>query len=176
MTPTRREYAEALFELAVQGGVTKETSEGVETVVSALLQTPEYRALLASPAIPKEERLAALDAAFRGKVPDILLAILRMMVSRSHVSAVNGMARDYEELARGYRGESMAVVTSAVPLKEAEAVALRSRLEKKLGRHITLQCAVNPELIGGIRVEVDGYVIDGSIRNKLEEIKEVMNS
>ncbi len=176
MTTTSREYAEALFELAVQANVTQETSEGVETVISALMQMPEYRALLASPAISKEERLAALDTAFRGKIPDILLAILRMMVSRGHVSALNGMARDYEELARGYRGESMAVVTSAVPLKEAETVALREKLEKKLARKITLQCQVNPDLIGGIRVEVDGRVIDGSIRNKLDEIKEVMNS
>ena len=176
MTTTSREYAEALFELAVQGGVTKETSEGVETVISALMQMPEYRALLASPAIGKEERLNALDTAFRGKIPDILLAILRMMVSRGHVSALSGMARDYEELARGYRGESMAVVTSAVPLKEAETVVLREKLEKKLARKITLQCQVNPDLIGGIRVEVDGRVIDGSIRNKLDEIKEVMNS
>ena len=176
MTTTSREYAEALFELAVQANVTQETSEGVETVISALMQMPEYRALLASPAISKEERLAALDTAFRGKIPDILLAILRMMVSRGHVSALSGMARDYEELARGYRGESMAVVTSAVPLKEAETVVLREKLEKKLARKITLQCQVNPDLIGGIRVEVDGRVIDGSIRNKLDEIKEVMNS
>ena len=176
MTTTSREYAEALFELAVQGNETKETSEGLETVVSALLQTPDYRAMLASPAISKEERLNALDSAFRGKIPDILLAILRMMISRGHVSALNGMARDYEELARGYRGESVAVVTSAVPLKEAETVALRTKLEKKLSKTVIMQFRVDPELIGGIRVEVDGRVIDGSIRNKLDEIKEVMNA
>ena len=176
MTTTSREYAEALFELAVQGGVTKETSEGLETVVSALLQTPEYRLLLASPAIGKEQRLAALDEAFRGKIPDVLLALLRMMVSRGHITAINSMARDYEELARGYRGESVAVVTSAVPLREAEMVTLRAKLEKKLGRKIILRCRTNPALIGGVRVEVDGRVIDGSIRNKLDEIKEVMNA
>ena len=176
MTTTSREYAEALFELAVQGNETKETSEGLETVVSALLQTPDYRAMLASPAISKEERLNALDSAFRGKIPDILLAILRMMISRGHVSALNGMARDYEELARGYRGESVAVVTSAVPLKEAETVALRAKLEKKLSKTVIMQFRVDPERIGGIRVEVDGRVIDGSIRNKLDEIKEVMNA
>ena len=176
MTTTSREYAEALFELAVQGNETKETSEGLESVVSALLQTPDYRAMLASPAISKEERLNALDSAFRGKIPDILLAILRMMISRGHVSALNGMARDYEELARGYRGESVAVVTSAVPLKEAETVALRAKLEKKLSKTVIMQFRVDPELIGGIRVEVDGRVIDGSIRNKLDEIKEVMNA
>lgn len=176
MTTTSREYAGALFELAVQEGNTKETSEGLETVVSALLQMPEYRALLASPAISKKDRLEALDSAFRGKIPDILLAILRMMVSRGHISELNRMARDYDELARGYQGESMAIVTSAVPLKEAETVVLRAKLEKKLGRKIILQCREDPDLIGGIRVEVDGRVIDGSIRNKLDEIKEVMNS
>ena len=176
MTTTSREYAEALFELAAQAGLTKETSEGLETVMSALMQTPAYRALLASPAIPKEERLKALSASFGGKIPEILLAILRMMVSRGHVSAMDGMARDYEELARGYRGESVAVVTSAVPLREAEMVTLRAKLEKKLGRKIILRCRTNPALIGGVRVEVDGRVIDGSIRNKLDEIKEVMNA
>ena len=167
---------EALFELAVQGNVTEETSEGLETVISALMQTPEYKAMLASPAIGKEERLNALDSAFRGKIPDILLAILRMMISRGQIASLNGMARNYEELARGYRGESVALVTSAVELTEAQAVALRAKLEKKLERKVTLQFQVNPELIGGIRVEVDGRVIDGSIRNKLDEIKEVMNA
>ena len=98
------------------------------------------------------------------------------MISRGQIASLNGMARNYEELARGYRGESVALVTSAVELTEAQAVALRAKLEKKLERKVTLQFQVNPELIGGIRVEVDGRVIDGSIRNKLDEIKEVMNA
>ena len=176
MTTTSKEYAEALFELAAQQDLTKETSDGLETVISALLQTPAYRALLASPAIGKEDRLKALDETFRGKVPDILLGILRMMVSRGHVAALDGMARDYEELARSYRGESVAVVTSAVPLKEAETVVLREKLEKKFKRRIILHCQEDPGLLGGVRVVVDGRVIDGSLRNKLDEIKDVMNA
>ncbi len=176
MTTTSREYAEALFELAVQDGVVRETSDGVVTVVSALRQTPAYRDLLASPAIRKEDRIKALNEAFRGTIPEVLLAILRMMVSRGHIGALEGMARDYEELARGYRGETEAVVKSAVPLRESEMVALRRKLEKKLARSVILRCETDPSLIGGIRVEVDGRVIDGSLRNKLDEIKEVMNA
>ena len=68
------------------------------------------------------------------------------------------------------------MVASAGPLKEAETVALRAALEKKLGRKVVLHCAVDPALIGGMRVEVDNQVIDGSIRNKLQQIKEVMNA
>ena len=175
MTTTSKEYAEALFELAVAEKQTEETLDGVVTVLGAVLQNPQYRALLASPAIGKEKRIKALEDAFRGKIPEVLLGILRMMVTRGQMSALDGMAREYEELARNYHGEYPAQVTSAVALTEAEMVQLRSRLEKKLGRRVILHCAVDPALIGGVRVEIDGQVIDGSIRNKLQQIKEVMN-
>ena len=176
MTTTSKEYAEALFELAAQSGVTAETSAGLETVVSAIRQTPEYRLLLASPAIGKEKRMDALQDAFGEKVPQVLMGVLRMMVSRGHFAGIERMAREYDRLVRDYHGEVVARVTSAVPLKEIEAVTIRQELEKRLGRKVTLECAVDPRLIGGVRVEADGKVIDGSIRNKLEKIKEVMNS
>ena len=175
MTTTSKEYAEALFELAAGDQVLEETSDGLVTVISALKQTPEYRQLLSSAAVGKAARIEALEEAFRGKIPNVLLGVLRMMVSRGHMSALDGMAREYEELSREYRGESVALVTSAVPLKEAEAVAIRAELEKRFARRIILRCELDPALIGGVRVEVEGRVIDGSIRNKLEQIKDVMN-
>ena len=175
MTTTSKEYAEALFELAAGEQVLEETSDGLVTVISALKQTPEYRQLLASAAVGKAARIEALEDAFRGKIPNVLLGVLRMMVSRGHVGALDGMAREYEELSRQYRGESVALVTSAVPLKEAEAVAIRAELEKRFARRVILRCELDPNLIGGVRVEVEGRVIDGSIRNKLEQIKDVMN-
>ena len=175
MTTTSKEYAEALFELAAGENVLEETSDGLVTVISALRQTPEYRSLLASAAIGKADRLKALDDAFAGKVPKVLMGVLRMMVSRGHVGALDNMVREYEELSREYRGESTARVLSAVPLKESEAMAIRQELEKRVGHTVIVQCEVDPSLIGGVRVEVDGRVIDGSIRNKLEQIKDVMN-
>ena len=175
MTTTSKEYAEALFELAAGEQVLEETSDGLVTVISALRQTPEYRQLLSSAAVGKAARIEALEEAFRGKIPNVLLGVLRMMVSRGHMSALDGMAREYEELSREYRGESVALVTSAVPLKEAEAVAIRAELEKRFARRVILRCELDPNLIGGVRVEVEGRVIDGSIRNKLEQIKDVMN-
>ena len=175
MTTTSKEYAEALFELAAGEHVLEETSDGLVTVISALQQTPEYRSLLASAAIGKADRLKALDDAFAGKIPNVLMGVLRMMISRGHVSALDNMAREYEELSRQYLGESVAWVTSAVPLKEWEAVAIRAELEKRFARKIVLSCDIDPGLIGGVRVEAEGRVIDGSIRNKLEQIKDVMN-
>ena len=176
MTTTSREYAEALFELSAEDRTLQETAEGLDLMKTVLTEEPGYLALLASPAIGKEKRLKALDDAFRGKLPDALLGVMRMMIARGHVNLLDDMALEFEKLARDARGESVALVTSAVPLSEAETAKLKAGLEKKFGRRFTLQCAVDPSLIGGVRVEAEGSVIDGSIRNKLDQIKEVMHS
>ena len=84
MTTTSREYAEALFELAAEEKLVPETSEGLELVRAAVREEPGYLALLASPAIGKDARLSALDGAVRGRIPEILLGVLRMMISRGH--------------------------------------------------------------------------------------------
>ena len=65
-------------------------------------------------------------------------------------------------------------MTSAVELTEGEKAKLIEKLSQKLGRTIHLECAVDPSLLGGLVVNVDGKVIDGSLRSKLQEIKEVM--
>ena len=168
MTTTSREYAEALFELAAEEKRIPETTAGLELVKAAMAEEPGYLALLASPAIGKDARMAALDSAFRGRIPEILLGVLRMMTARGHVGAMDEMAREY-------RGEAEARVTSAVALDDKEREKLKAGLEKKFRRQVTLRCEVDPALIGGVRVEMDGCVIDGSLKNRLEQIKEVMH-
>ena len=176
MTTTSKEYAEALFELSAADKSIPETEEGLALVVETLAAEPAYRAMLASPAISRETRLNSLETAFRGKIPGTLLGVLRMMVSRGHISGLSEMARAYAELTRISRGEAIAQATSATPLSEAEQKALQEGLEKRFGHKVTLRTAVNPALIGGVRVEIEGVVIDGTIRNKLDQIKEVMHS
>ena len=175
MTTTSKEYAEALYELAASEGCAAEAGEGLHLVMDTMEAEPAYRALLASPAINRETRLEGLNSAFRGKVPEVLLGVLRMMITRGHIREIGDMAAHYEALTRDVRGETVARVMSAVPLRPEEEAALREGLERKFGRKVTLQCRVDPALLGCMRVEIDGRVIDGSIRNKLDQIKEVMH-
>ena len=140
MTTTSREYAEALFELAVQAGLTEETSEGLETVISAVMQTPEFGQLLASPAISREERMDTLSAAFQDKIPLSMLVLLRMMVFRGHARNLPRMIESYRELARERRGESEAKVFSAVELTETERIDSEHRGQKGI-------CPINSRAI-----------------------------
>ena len=176
MTQTSKEYAEALFELALQDGNAEEVASALELLEKTLAENPSYQALLRSPAIPREERMNSLDKAFGEHVPLTVLTLLRMMVARGHAAQLDDMIRAWRDLAREHRGESVAEVTSAVALTEEEKTALKQKLEKLFSRHMVLNCAVDPSLIGGIRVVTEGRVIDGSLQNKLQQIKEVMDS
>lgn len=176
MTKTSREYAEALFSLALEADQPEAFAEGLGTVEQALEENPGFLQLLSSPAIPREARMDALSQAFQEKIPFSELVLLRMMVSRGHARNMIEMIREYRDLQREQRGESEALVTSAVPLTEAEREALRTKLEKRFGRKMVLKCEVDPSLLGGIRVETEGRVLDGSLRARLQEMKEVMDS
>ena len=176
MTHTSREYAEALFELAAEENRTAEYAAGLELTEKALADEPGFLDLLASPAIPRKERMKTLDAAFGESLPASMLALMRLMVFRGHARELPAMIRDWRELARERRGESEAAVTSAVPLTDEEREKLQAGLEKRFGRKMIMVYRVDPSLLGGIRVETEGRVLDGSLRARLQEIKEVMDS
>lgn len=176
MTQTSREYAEALFELAAEENRTDDYADALETVKQALEDNPGFLNLLASPAISREERMDALSAAFQDKIPLSMLVLLRMMVFRGHARNLPRMIESYRELARERRGESEAKVFSAVELTETERNALKEKLEKRFGHRMILDCQVDPGLLGGIRVETEGRVLDGTLRARLQEIKEVMDT
>ena len=114
MTKTSREYAEALFSLALEADQPEAFAEGLGTVEQALEENPGFLQLLSSPAIPREARMDALSQAFQEKIPFSELVLLRMMVSRGHARNMTEMIREYRDLQREQRGESEALVTSAV--------------------------------------------------------------
>ena len=176
MTHTSREYAEALFALAAEEGKAEEYAAALELVEKELGDSPAFRQLLASPAISREERMDALSAAFRGSVPLSMLTLMRLMVFRGHARELLSMIDSYRELARENRGESTALVRSAVELTPEQQEKLREKLEKRFGRRMILECEVDPSLLGGIRVETEGRVLDGTLAARLQEIKEVMES
>ena len=176
MTHISREYAEALFGMALEEGQVDACTAGLELVESQLQENPGFLSLLASPAISREERMDALSAAFRDRIPLAVLILLRMMVSRGHAGQLQEMIRCWRDLVRENRGESVARVTSAVELTGEQKAALEEKLSKHFGRRMILECAVDPGLLGGIRVETEGRVLDGSLRTRLQEIKEVMEA
>ena len=175
MTETSKAYADALFSLAMEQGEDEATLEALHLVQQVLCEAPDTLAMLASPAIPKNERLQVIEKAFQGQIPERVVSLLQVMCAHGHIREVPDAIRAYEELHNAAVKLSTARVASAVPLTDKEKADLQASREKKLGRSIRLECSVDETLLGGLVIQVDGRVIDGSLKHRLHEIKEVMN-
>jgi ATP synthase F1 delta subunit len=175
MTELNREYAVALYALAAENGAQDEYADGLRTVVAALEENPDYVDFLSCPAIPTGERLAALEEAFASVVHEHVLSFVQLLCERGRVSTIPACLKEYHLLLDEYHKLSRATVRYQVPLTQEEQLRLREKLEKISGHSVELVCEYDPTLIGGIVVEMDGRCIDGSLRRRLHEVKDVMN-
>ncbi len=168
------EYAEALFALACENNSLKEYSSSLNTVLGFMEESPQYVELLASPSIPIDERLEAIDAAFGDLLPEHVLSFLKILCERQKIRGLRDCVREYDALLDACRNVSAANVISALELTQQQKDELKSKLEKMSGKDVVMNCSVDKSLIGGIVVEIDGRVIDGSLRHSLSEVKDVM--
>lgn len=171
-----KEYAEALFTLALEENNVDEIADGLSLVSDMLSENPGYMAFLSAPSIPKDERSERFEECFAGKIPDIVLRYALVMLSRGDIRLFAESEHEYNKLCFAARSVSDAVVRSAVPLTEAEMKKLTEKLEKLTGDTVRLTSRIDPSLLGGAVVEVDGTVIDGSIKQRMRELKGIISN
>ena len=174
MTRVCEEYAAALFALAAEEGVKREVAEALGTIRTLIDENPDYTELLAAPNIPFDERSALIDAAL-GSLQEYAVNFVKLMTKNGHVRELADCIGVYLKLWEHADGIITAEVVSAAPLTEAQQDALRAGLEAKLSRRVTLSLSVDPSLLGGMIISVDGSVMDGSLRTKLAQMKEAIS-
>lgn len=173
MTDIGQEYAEALFTIGRESDT--DFSADLELVAQAFRDNPAYGDLLASPGIALADRLAAIDAAFGDSVSAPIVAFVKLLCEHGRIRHLPECVDAYRDLMNAVLRHSVAEVVSAVALTDAEQEQLRARLEERSGHSVSLVCSVDPSLIGGVIVTMDGTVLDGSVRHRLQDLKEVID-
>ncbi|MBQ3557543.1 MAG: ATP synthase F1 subunit delta [Oscillospiraceae bacterium] len=174
MTEISKEYAQALFMLACEEGRQKEYGQVLEQVKAVFEDQPDYPQLLASPAIPMAERLRAVEAAFADMAPEHVLSYLKLLCEKGRIGCFVESAEAYKELLDASEHIANANITSAVELTEEEKQKLQLALERRCKGQVRAEYFVDKSLLGGMVVEVDGNILDGSLRQRLSEVKEVI--
>lgn len=174
MSQIAREYAEALFALASESGAEKEIMSSLDNVSKMLEGYPDYKELLSSPAIPVGERAELIDRAFRGKIPEHTVSFMQLLCEKGRMVEFPQCTEEYRKLLEAKNAVAEAIVTSALPLSAEELSALKTKLEKISGRIVSVVCRVDAEILGGLIVEMDGRIMDGSLRHRLRDLKDVM--
>jgi F-type H+-transporting ATPase subunit delta len=175
MTSNAKEYAVALFSLACEGGNERAIYDALARARDALYKEPDYIDLLSSPALGLDERLGSLSLVFGDSLPEHVFSLLALLCEKHRIGELDACAAEYLRLLDAKEAFAVARVTSAVALTESEQAALKKKLEKMSGKTVSLSAHIDPDILGGVIVEMGDTVIDGSLRHRLREIKDVMN-
>ena len=169
-----REYASALMEIALAENIKDEMYDSLVTVRDVFRDCPEYGEVLISPAIPTEERVELVKKAFDGQIHEYIMSFLCVLTEKGHIRDFQEGFDSFEEMYLEMSKRTEATVTTAVELTLEQKKAMKAALEKRCGKVVDITFQINRKLIGGAVVEVDGVRMDGSLRHRLKEIKEVM--
>lgn len=174
MVQTSKEYAEALFSIASEEGKIEEYSSALVTIYRIAEDEPDYVEFLASPAIALSEKVTSIDEAFGNSFPEHIVSFLKVMCENGHARGLCDCIKEFAELTMSASGKAMAEVISATPLTDEQKSALTAKLSAMTKKTVEAIYTVDPDLIGGIKIEIEGKTYDGSINKKLQSIKEVI--
>ena len=163
-----RRYAEAAFQLADRDGSIETWRTELEGAV-ATIDGP-LMPVLANPSLPLDDRLKAADQVFAGLSQPVRNLIL-LLVRRHRIEQLPRVASEFARLDDRRNGITHATATSAAPLTDLEVKALTARLEQMTGGTIALKTDIDEGLLGGLVVRVGDRLIDGSVRGRLERLR-----
>lgn len=168
MTETARIYGGSLYELAVAEGLGDVLLEQTGQVRKIFQENPDYVRLLSEPSIPAKERGNLIEEAFGGQAERYLLNFLKLLCDRNLLGQYGGCCEEYERRYNVDHKISEATVTSATALSGEQMAALQEKLSRISGRQIRLSQITDPSVIGGLRVELDGKQLDGTVQGRLK--------
>ncbi|MBL8605327.1 MAG: ATP synthase F1 subunit delta [Myxococcales bacterium] len=170
---TARRYARALLMIGNEENRLEALTREVKAVGDVVRASDELTALLSNPVVSAEGRRAVMKeiTAKLGLTPTTRNAIL-LLTDRRRGALIPEVADALQALNDEKAGKLQAEVTSAVPLSDAQYVRLGRVLEKLTGKSISLQRKIDPALIGGVVARIGDKVYDGSVRTRLDEIRQ----
>jgi len=167
-------YAGALFEAARERDDLEEVLSDLGEFVSALHESEELRLFYYGGQVPERQKRRAIDGLTEG-MKGSTTNFLKVLVDNGREEILEEVLGRYEELVKEHLGRIEVGVTTAIELSREEIDRLKERLEGTLeGREVVLETNVDPELIGGAVFRFGGRMMDGSIRGRLESLREGM--
>ncbi len=171
MTRTAKTYGGALYDLAAEEGRAELILQEMATLNAAFDQEPGFVYLLATPSLSKEERFKILDECFRGKIDSYLLNFMKILCENGTIRQFGGCMQEFKHRYNEANGILEVRAITAVPMNEALTEKLRARLVEVTGKQIDLTCKVDPACLGGVRLEMEGEQLDGTVQNRLDNIR-----
>jgi len=163
-------YARSLFEVANEHGKLDDVRDQLGAFADALSENRELQVFFFSPYFSTAEKEDGLDKVVSGADP-VILNFLKLLIEKHRMPILFRVRAQYEAMWEDENKLLPVSITSAVALDESIVKQLGERIEEQTGRKVELSSQVEPDILGGIVVQVGNSVLDASVRNRLEQLR-----
>lgn len=167
-----RRYANAFLETAVEKKVVDKAYQDIILLQNTLQGSRELQLFLKSPIVKKDMKNAALTDIFASKISTLTINLLHLLSEKNRVDLLEDIVKHFINLYNQFRGIIEINVSTAAGLDKNQLQALIRNLERLTGKKVQTNVYENKELIGGILVRIDDTVIDGTVKHKLNQLKD----
>jgi ATP synthase F1 delta subunit len=165
-------YGTALFEVARDGAGTEIIAEELEALEKIFREEPLFFELVCSPSIGAAGKKDALDEVLHGKVSVELLNFLFILIDKRRIGQFHRIVRVYRKHMDDSKNVSSGMIYSVEPLSEDRLKHFEAETGKLLRKSVKLENLLDANLVGGVRIFIEGKLIDASIRKQLDDLKE----
>ena len=176
MTGAANVYGEALYDLARAEGLTDELLQQLSALQKIFDAEPDFLRLLTAPGISKQERCTVLDDCLRGKAHPYVLNFLKLLTERGYARQFSACAEAYRNRYNVENGILSVTAITAVALKPAQKTQLTRKLTALTGKTVALTNRIDPEVLGGVRLDYDGKRLDDTVQHRLSALRDVLKN
>jgi F-type H+-transporting ATPase subunit delta len=166
-----RVYAKALFDIGVEEQAVGTIYDDLRAVYAVLGGLDAELRFFDLPQLRRDDKRRILKLAFEGKVGRPVLGLLLLLVEKRREPLLDNVVEEFEHYRDRHEGRVQANVTTARKMDADLAEALRAALEQRTKKTVVLNERVDPEVLGGIRVNLGDSVFDGTVRRGLQDMR-----
>lgn len=169
-------YGGALYSLAGEESLSGQILEQLKVLQGCFAQEPAFLRLLSAPNLSKEDRCRIVDDSFRGKVHPYVLNFLKILTEKSYVRHFSDCIAAYQERYNQDNGILPVKAVTAVALTPEQTEKLCGKLARITGKTIELTNQVDPDCLGGVRLDYDGMQVDDTVAHRLASIRALLKN
>jgi ATP synthase F1 delta subunit len=163
-------YARSLFEVAKEEEKLDEVREQLGEIADAVAESRDLQVFFFSPYFSSDEKVQGLDKAISG-ADETVTNFLALLVEKHRMPALFRIRQQFDKLWQAENQILPVQVTSAIELDDDTVKNIGDKIGERTGRKVELRSSVDPDILGGIVLQVGNSVLDASIRNRLENLR-----
>lgn len=169
-----RRYALALYKVAEEKGKVEQYLQELRNIVLLINEDEDFMKLIKHPQVSTLSKKKLFADIFRGKIDEDLLSFLLVLIEKGRILELKGKLNEFEKINLEGKNTVVAKVKTVVSLQDDEKKNLVEKLEGKFNKTILLEEELDSSILGGVYVQVNNEVIDGTVKSKIEEMKKLM--